>query len=137
MLSLDHLQYKRVWLALGTLTLSVVFALSINTIPPRPKTILVQDKAAVAYAVLVAWFAQIFQHDLARLFLVSGLVLFGLGIEFAQGLVPARQFDYKDAVANTSGIVCSWGLAYTWVRNMFVKAEQLCRRLRVSGPIRV
>jgi len=139
MLSTDHLQYKRVWLGLGFLMLSLVIIVSINSIPAALKTIMMQDKIAhaFAYASLMAWFAQIFRHDLTRIFLVVGLVLFGLGMELAQSLVPHRGFDYKDLVANTSGIVCSWALAYTWVGNMFVKAEEFYCRLRVVDPIRI
>jgi VanZ family protein len=116
-----------------------VFAMSINTVPPLFKLIMMQDKVAhaFAYATLMAWFAQIFRHDLTRLLLVIGLAMFGLGMELAQGMVPERQFDYKDMAANTMGIVCSWALAYTWVGNMFVKAEKMYARLRILSPIRI
>ena len=139
MLSMDHLQYKRIWLALGVFMLAVVFAVSINTMPPLFKAIMVQDKVAhaVAYATLMAWFAQIFRHDVTRLLFVIGLMLFGLGMEYIQGLVPSRQFSYGDMAANTMGIVGSWALAYTWVGNMFVKVEEAYARLRLGGPVRV
>jgi VanZ family protein len=138
MLSMDHLQYKRVWPGLGVLMLSVVFALSINMIPSVLEVNVVQGKVthAFAYAMLIAWFAQIFRHDLTRLLLVIGLALFGLGMEFTQGFVSTRQFDYKDMFANTLGIVCFWALAYTRWGNMFVEAEQAYRRLRI-GSIRI
>ena len=137
MFSMDHLQYKRVWLALGFFMLSLVLALSINSeLPPLLKLIMMQDKVAhaLAYASLMAWFAQIFRHDLTRLVLVIALTLFGLGMELVQSLVPSRQFDHDDMLANTLGIMCSWALAYTWVGNMFVKAEEAYSRFRVVSP---
>lgn len=134
-----HLKFKRIWLGLGALMLALVFSLSVNTIPAVFELFMVQDKVAhaVAYAALMAWFSQIFRHDLTRLVLVVCLALFGLGIEFVQGMVPARHFDYNDMLANTAGIICAWALAYTWVGNMFVKAEQAYCRLRLVGPVRI
>jgi len=139
MFSTNHLLFKRVWLALGVLMLCLVLILSVNSLPSVFETIMMRDKVAhaFAYASLMAWFAQIFRHDLTRLLLVVGLSLFGFGMEVVQGMVPTRQFDYRDMIANISGIICSWALAYTWVGNMFVKAEQMYCRLRVVNPIRV
>ena len=139
MLSMDHLQYKRTWLALGVFMLAVVLAVSVNTMPPLFQAIMVQDKIAhaVAYATLMAWFSQIFRHDVTRLLFVIGLTLFGLGMELIQGMVPSRQFSYEDMVANTMGITCSWALAYTWVGNMFVKVEEAYSRFRPVGLVRI
>lgn len=139
MLSMEHLQYKRAWLAMGGLMLSIVFAVSINTLPSILVAIMMHDKIAhaLAYAMLMVWFSQIFRHDVTRMLLVIGLTLFGLGMEFIQGFVPGRQLDYADMVANTVGITCSWAFSYTWVGNIFVKVEETYCRLRFSQPIRV
>lgn len=139
MLCMDHLQYKRVWLALGVLMLSVVFAVSINTLPSILVAIMMHDKIAhtLAYAMLMVWFSQIFRHEVTRMLIVIGLSLFGLGMELIQGLVPGRQLDFADMVANTIGITCAWALAHTWVGNVFVMAEQVYVRRRVTEPIRI
>lgn len=131
MLSMQHLIYKRVWIALGCLMLSTVVYASLNSVPHAFRTIMLQDKLAhsVAYASLMVWFAQIFRHDLTRLLLVIGLTGFGLVMEYLQGMVPSRQFDYMDMLANTAGVVLAWGLTYTWFGDLVVKAEQLYDRL--------
>jgi VanZ family protein len=136
---MDHLQYKRVWLALGGLMLAVVFAVSVNTLPTILVAIMMHDKIAhaLAYACLMVWFSQIFRHEVTRMLLVIGLSLFGLGMEFIQGLVPGRQLDYQDMVANTVGITCSWALAHTWVGNVFVTIEKMYMRRRVVEPMRI
>ena len=139
LLSMDHLQYKRVWIAMGVLMLLLVFAMSINTLPSLLAAIMMHDKIAhaLAYATLMVWFSQIFRHDVTRMLLVIGLTLFGLGMELIQGLLPGRQLDYADMVANTVGITCSWAFSYTWVGNIFVKIEQIYCRVRVTETIRI
>jgi len=139
LLSMDHLQYKRVWIALGVLLLSLVFAFSMNTMPSVLEAIMMHDKLvhAFAYAALMMWFSQIFQHNVTRMLLVIGLLLFGIGMELAQGQVPGRTLDYADMVANTLGITCSWALSYTWVGNIFAKAEEFYARMRLIEPVLV
>ena len=131
MLSMQHLTYKRVWIALGCLMLATVVYASLNSVPHVFRAIMLQDKLAhsAAYASLMVWFAQIFRHDLTRLLLVIGLTVFGLAMEYLQGMVPSRQFDYLDMLANTAGVILAWGLTYTWFGDLVVKAEQLYDRL--------
>lgn len=131
---MDHLQYKRAWLAAGALMLSVVFLMSISSKPAMFEAIMKADKLAHAlgYAVLMALFAQMFRHVLTRLLLVLALFLFGLVMELVQSGIPERHFDYMDLAANTAGIVCSWALVHTCPGNMFVKVETLCSRLRLA-----
>lgn len=131
MLSMQHLSYKRVWLAVGCLMLSGVVYASLNSVPHAFRAIMLEDKLAhsAAYALLMIWFAQIFRHDLTRLLLGVLLVGFGLAMEYLQGMVPSRQFDYMDMAANTAGILLAWGLTYTWFGDLVVKVERLYDRL--------
>ena len=131
MLSMQHLSYKRVWLGMGALMLSAVVLASVTSMPQAFRTIMMQDKLVhtLAYASLMMVFAQIFRHDLTRLLLVVGLSVFGLCMEFVQGMVPSRQFDYLDMAANTGGVVFAWAITYTWCGNLAVNAERLYDRL--------
>lgn len=132
LMSIKHLRFRRLWLGIGALMVLTVAVASVITIPAPVKSFLLQDKAlhTIAYACLMGWFAQIYRHDLTRLILVAGLSLMGIGIEFIQGTVPARQFDVLDMVANTSGVTLAWALAYTRIGNLLPWAEGLfCRKL--------
>jgi len=126
MLSMDHLAYKKVWLGMGVLVVVAVVTLSIFTVPRFLVIMMKQDKLmhTLAYFCLMAWFAQIFRHWFTRLILAIGLMCFGLGMECVQAVLPTRQFDVIDMLANCSGVVMAWALAYTWVGNMFVRAEE-------------
>ncbi len=135
MFSMQHLVYKKFWLGSGVFSVLAILAASTVTLPPIFHEIMQQDKLlhTIAYAGLMAWFAQIFRHDLTRFLIVLALAAFGFSMEFVQGMLPTRRFDYMDMVANLSGIAMSWALAYTWVGNMFVRAEKLYIRLRLAG----
>ncbi len=125
-LSSNHLQYKWLWLCIGFALVALVFGGSVISIPSAVKSFLIQDKIlhTIVYAALMGWFAQIYRHDLARLILVIGFITMGIGIEFLQGMTPTRNFEVLDMVANTSGVVLAWALAYTWVGNVLPWFEQ-------------
>ena len=130
-LAIHHLHYKRLWLGIGLAMVAMVFVLSIISVPPEIKSFMVQDKIMhmVAYAALMGWFAQIFRHDLTRLVLVLGFIVMGVGIEFLQGMTATRHFEVIDMVANTSGVVLAWALAYTWVGEVLSWLEMRFNRL--------
>lgn len=135
LLEISHLRYKRVWLGLGVLAILLVVYASVASIPDQLKVFLLKDKLlhAVAYGVLMGWFAQIFRHDLARLLLVAMFVLLGVTMEFVQGMVPSRQFDYLDMIANTSGVLLAWALAYTWFGRALEWFEQRILRTKLEA----
>ncbi len=131
-MSIQHLRFKRLWIAVGILMVLLVAVASIISIPTPVKVLMLQDKVmhTLAYASLMGWFSQIYRHDLTRLIIVVGLVSMGIGIEFVQGMVPSRQFEILDMIANTSGVVLAWALAYTWVGNVLPWFESLlCRKV--------
>ncbi len=49
----------------------------------------------------------------------------GILIEVLQAMTPTRQFELLDMVANTSGVVLAWALAYTWFGGLLAKFEKL------------
>ncbi len=130
LLSIPHLRYKRFWLGVGVLGVLAVIYASIATIPVEMKKFLIEDKLmhTVVYACLMGWFAQIYKHDLARLMFVALFIALGVAMELAQGMVPSRQFEYLDMVANTSGVVLAWALAYTGFGGLLEWFETRCLR---------
>jgi len=127
LLKITHLRYRWLWLTIGGLFIAVIFVGSISSIPIEIKTFLLQDKLmhVLAYGCLMGWFAQIYRHDLTRLILVVGFIAMGILIEFLQAMTPTRQFEVLDMIANTSGVVLAWALAYTWVGGLLAKFEKL------------
>ncbi|MEE9332904.1 MAG: VanZ family protein [Granulosicoccaceae bacterium] len=107
--------------------IAAIFVGSIINIPIEVKQIVLQDKVmhVTAYGCLMGWFAQIYRHDLTRLILVITFVAMGILIEILQSMTPTRQFEWLDMVANTSGVVLAWALAYTWFGGLLVKFERL------------
>ena len=91
------------------------------------KQFVLQDKVmhVSAYACLMGWFTQIYRHDLTRLLLVITFIAMGILIEVLQSMTPTRQFEVLDMVANTSGVVLAWALAYTWFGGLLAAFEKL------------
>lgn len=136
MMTIEHLRFRRLWLGLGLLLVALVTLGSVISVPPTVMVFMLQDKVlhTLAYACLMAWFAQIYRHDLTRLVLAIVLTGMGIAIEFIQGMVPHRQFDLLDMIANTSGVLLAWALAYTWVGNVLCWCEGLyCRKVLRIG----
>lgn len=125
-----HLRFKRLWLAMGLFLISGVTLASVTSVPDQVQSLLVNDKLThvAVYGCLMGWFAQIFRHDLTRLIFVVLLTAMGVGIEFIQAATPTRQFEVLDMVANTSGVVLAWALAYTWVGTILWRFESLVFR---------
>lgn len=126
-----HLRFKRVWIAFGLLLVSGVTYASVASVPKEVTTLVFNDKLThvAVYACLMGWFSQIFRHDLTRVLFVVLLSTMGIAIEFAQAATPTRQFEILDMVANTSGVILAWALAYTWVGTILWRVESF-----VFGP---
>lgn len=137
LLAVRHLHYRRLWIGVGIVLILLVAVSSVIAVPAPLKVIMLKDKLmhTLAYASLMGWFSQIYRHDLTRLLLAIALVLMGVGIEYLQGMTPSRQFDVLDMVANTSGVVLAWALAYTWVGSLLARFEGLfCKQDLQSDP---
>jgi VanZ family protein len=131
----QHLRYKRLWLLVGLLMVCIVMLLSVIDVPPPVKYAMAHDKLVhlFVYMALTGWFSQIFRHDLTRLLFVCFFVAMGVGMEFLQGMVPSRQFDVLDMVANSCGVLLAWALSYTWVGELLAQFEGLFYRREVRA----
>jgi VanZ family protein len=116
----------RVWLALGWLWVATVFYLSLMPHPPQPISFSGVDKweHALAYALLMLWFCQVYVGHKARVRLLLLLAAMGVGIEFLQGMGGYRYFEYADMLANTTGVLIGWGLAQTRLGRVLTMLEE-------------
>lgn len=96
------------WLGLWLLAIAVVIGVCLMPgadLPPMPRNI---DKVehALAFFVLAAGAVQLFIPGRALLGAAAGLVLLGVGIEFAQAAFTTdRSADPLDALADFAGVV--------------------------------
>jgi len=127
LLQISHLRFKWLWLTIGFSLVAVIFVGSIISIPAEIKQFVLQDKVmhVSAYACLMGWFTQIYRHDLTRLILVIAFIAMGILIEVLQSMTPTRQFETLDMVANASGVLLAWALAYTWFGGLLAGFEKL------------
>lgn len=130
LLAIDHLRFGRVWLAFGGFLIGLVVVASLISLPTTVSSIMLHDKILhlCAYATLMAWFGQLFRNDLTRLLLGIGFVVLGVCVEYLQGMVPDRQFDRLDMVANASGVLLAWALSYTRLGELLPAFERLLVR---------
>jgi len=135
LLALDHLAHGRLWLGLGALLVALVMVGSLISVPAPVGRVMAHDKLVhlIAYATLMAWFSQLFRHDLTRLLLGLGFIVLGILMELLQGMVPSRRFEFVDMVANSSGVLLAWALSYTRLGELLPAFE---RRV-MGGPSRV
>jgi VanZ family protein len=109
MISLSSSVLQRLWRGVGWFGLVLLLYLSLT---PRPPDIPMEqgDKFghALAYALLMFWWAQLFIATRARLRLAAGLLALGIALEYAQGWTGWRTFDYFDMLADAIGIMLGW-----------------------------
>ncbi|HCR34857.1 MAG TPA: hypothetical protein DIV57_15980, partial [Stenotrophomonas sp.] len=109
------LRRPRLWTALWLLAVLVVIVVCL--IPPPPIDLPENgDKVEhfLAYFILSGSAVQLFRRGTPLLWAGVGLVLMGVGIEFAQGaLTSNRSADPMDALANTVGVLSGLATALT------------------------
>lgn len=117
------LRRPRLWTALWVL--AVLFVIVVCLIPPPPIPVPENgDKVEhfLAYFILSGSAVQLFRQGRPLLRVGLGLVLMGIGIEFAQGaLTRDRMADPMDALANTVGVLAGLGLALTPLRDLLLR----------------
>ncbi|MDH0172374.1 VanZ family protein [Stenotrophomonas sp. GD04145] len=117
------LRRPRLWTALWVL--AVLFVIVVCLIPPPPIPVPENgDKVEhfLAYFILSGSAVQLFRQGRPLLWVGLGLVLMGIGIEFAQGaLTRDRMADPMDALANTVGVLAGLGLVLTPLRDLLLR----------------
>ena len=121
--SLKPLRHPRLWVALWCLAIAVVVVFSLSPPPPMPD-FESSDKWShfLAYFVLAACAVQLFRNWPALLGAGLGLVLLGIGLEYAQGsLTSNRMADAADALANTLGVIVGLATRLTPARDLLLR----------------
>jgi VanZ family protein len=108
------LAYPRFWSAVGWL---LVAGVVVGSLLPGPTvaefTFSVNDKVmhSSAYCLLMVWFSGLYRRSF---YWAIGAVLLGLGVglDLLQSLTRTRSVDWRDMVANASGIALGLVLAF-------------------------
>lgn len=122
------LRGRRLWLVLGWMLVLLVVYLSLT--PARIELDIDQgDKLshALAYLVLMSWFANLYEASIHRLSIAMGFIAMGITLEFVQGLVGFRSFEIADMGAGAVGVVFGWLLAPPRTANYLRLAERFWR----------
>nr|WP_258011710.1 VanZ family protein [Stenotrophomonas maltophilia] len=117
------LRRPRLWTALWAT--AVLLVIVVCLIPPPPIPLPENsDKGEhfLAYFILAGSAVQLFRRGRPLLWVGVGLVLMGIGIEFAQGaLTEDRMADPMDAIANTVGVLAGLATALTPLRDLLLR----------------
>lgn len=118
---------RKAWLLLGWFWVAVVTYISLIPNPPEPVRFENIDKLehALAYCLLMLWFAQVYLGRVRRLFAASLLVAMGIAIEALQGMTGYRMFEYGDMLANATGVMLGWVWARTALGHAGYALEKL------------
>ena len=101
-------RYQKLWLVIGYALVALVIYLSASSHPPDSGIELPNfDKVmhALAYFVLMGWFAQLYHVKKHRIIYALAFVFMGIVLEIVQSFDPARSAELADMVANTSGVL--------------------------------
>lgn len=119
---------RRFWLGIGWFGIALLLYLSLT---PQPPEIPVEhgDKFghALAYAMLMYWWAQLSVSTRQRLWLAAGLIGLGIAIEYVQGWTGLRTFDYFDMLADAVGVTFG-GVLAAFTPNLLVRVGRLGNR---------
>lgn len=120
------LRFRFFWLAIGYGLITLVVYLSLTSTPVDVDVeIPFADKFfhALAYFVLMVWFAQIYHDKLQRYMIALVFIVMGVALEYLQSFDPARMSEFADMVANTTGVVLAFSLTLTKAKNCLVSLE--------------
>lgn len=123
--SLKPLGHPLAWSALWCLAIAAVVVVSLWAAPdlPQPPG---GDKLHhfIGYGALAAAAVQLFARWPALLGAGLGLVLLGIGLEYAQGaLTETRMADRADALANTLGVITGLATRLTPWRDLLLRID--------------
>lgn len=116
---------RTIWLVMGWAWVVVVIFISLTPNPPEPVRFWNADKLehALAYSLLMLWFAQIFSRHMSRLLTAGLLILLGVSLEILQSFTGYRFFEVADMIANTTGVLLGWVWARTGAGRIYAALE--------------
>lgn len=127
--SLKPLRHPRWWSGLWIAGIAIVVVLSLAPSVPMPD-VPDGDKLGhfLAYFALAASAVQLYARWPALLGAGIGLVLLGIGLEYAQGaLTDTRMQDPADALANTLGVIAGLATRLTPMRDLLLRIDGVDR----------
>jgi len=122
----QDLKWFSVWWVLGYGWISLVWYLSLMSIPPEMyPDYAFNDKIGhfLAYAWLMFWFGNLYRSLPARLIFAGLFILMGISLEILQGMGQVRQFEYYDMLANTIGVLIGMVMILMPLANVLVWVE--------------
>ena len=125
------LRIRRIWLVLGWLLVLFVIYLSLT---PEPVQVPVEqgDKYGhvFAYAMLMSWFANLYELPMRRMQFAVGFVALGVALEFVQGWTGYRSFEVADMAADAVGVAGGWLFASPRIPNYLQWVEKVFNRFK-------
>ncbi|MFZ7097227.1 VanZ family protein [Luteimonas dalianensis] len=119
--------FRRPWLWSGLWCLAIAAVVVVSLAPPPPMPpVEGGDKIGhfLAYGVLAAAAVQLYTRWPSLLGAGLGLVLMGIGLEWAQGaLTETRQMERADALANTLGVIAGLATRLTPLRDLLLHLD--------------
>ena len=118
---------KQLWLAIGYAMVAFVIYLSVSSNPPDVELgFEFQDKLfhALAYFILMFWFAQIYHLKKQRLIFALLFIALGIAMEGIQSFDPKRYAEFDDVVANSLGVAIGILLTKRSLKNLLYQFEK-------------
>ncbi|HEX7048275.1 MAG TPA: VanZ family protein [Gammaproteobacteria bacterium] len=116
------LRLAPLWWSLGAFFVVIDVALSLA--PPGDGPALLPDKLVhfTTYFLLASWFVSLVTRR--RGIALAGVILLGGVLEILQGMTPARQPEWLDFLANTSGATLAFAVIVFMPVNLFAWFER-------------
>ena len=121
--NLQPLKYARLWFSLAYIMLAIVALASLLPAPEMGTS----DKLLhfLTYGVLSAAFSTLVCQARSLLMVVPGLILFGIVLEFLQGLTGYRSMEVYDMLANAGGVLMGLMIRFSPLPLWFRQLEQV------------
>src|SRR5262245_37633075 len=124
---LEH-RARPFWLVVGWTLVMLVIYLSLT---PAPVTLPMREgdkiSHALAYMVLMSWFANLYSSMSIRAAFAAGFIVLGVILEFVQLWTGYRSFELADMAAGAFGVAAGWLTAPPRLPNYLTFSERLWR----------
>lgn len=120
--NLTPLRYSRLWFSMAYIMLAVV---AIVSLMPAPDLMGTSDKLLhlLTYAFMSAVFSTLVCRNMSLFKVVPGLILFGIVLEFLQGMTGYRYLEVNDMLANSVGVFAGLLVRLTPIPRWFRQLE--------------